>query len=382
MGASAASKIRRYLGNMLLLVVTVLLMLVIMEFALPFMKVKTIEEAVYQARRPVIQGLYGQFHPQLGYTLKKNLRNVIQYYPGQLDYNVDTNSEGFRGSDWDLSPGRKNVVLLGDSFGFGFGVEWEETIGKLLEEKLRKTDPSYQVINLAMPGWDIDAIVRSFEFYRDTLKPAAVVYVFCPNDLLGGMTKIAENEYDLAYHPGPNDEKAFEAMVARQQPDYRSWDKFRRQSYLKAYHARIIRPIFSKRIRASMHIDPAPQGFDFPPPMEPPAHSTFDPERKEFFLYCLERLRAGAGSAHLYIIDTSDKSILYRRDKADNRRWVLREFSLAHDGVTFVDFETFTRNTPDGRKFYLDYDDHWSAEGHAAAARLLWENWSASGIGK
>jgi hypothetical protein len=31
--------------------------------------------------------------------------------------------------------------------------------------------------------------------------------------------------------------------------------------------------------------------------------------------------------------------------------------------------------TPDGRKFYLDYDDHWSVTGHAAAARLLWENW-------
>ena len=141
MGTSAASKIRRYAGNILLTVATVFLMLVIMEFALPFLKVKTIEEAVYQARRPVIQGLYGQFHPQLGYTLQKNLRNVRQYYPGQLDYYVDTNSEGFRGPEWDLSPGRKNIVIVGDSFGFGFGVEWEETIGKLLGVSLAKPIP-------------------------------------------------------------------------------------------------------------------------------------------------------------------------------------------------------------------------------------------------
>ncbi|NLN39771.1 MAG: hypothetical protein GX155_09275 [Smithella sp.] len=375
MTTSVSANIRRWAGNILLLAASLSLMLVILELALPFMKIKTIEEAVYQARRPVIQGLHGQFHPQLGYTLQKNLRGVKQYYPGQLDYNVDTNSQGFRGPEWDLLPHRKNVVLIGDSFGFGFGVEWDETLGRILEGELQKADASYQVINLAMPGWDIDAIVRGFEFYKDMLKPVAVVYVFCPNDLLGGMKKTGENEFDLAYHPGPGAEKMFEAMVARQQPGYRSWDKFRRKSYLKAYHARIIRPIFSKRIRASMHIDPAPQDFDFPPPISPPARSSFDPERKEFFLYCLDRLRAMTGKGRLYIIDTSDKSILYRQDVADNRRWVLHEYGLAHESVTFVDFETFARMTPDGRKFYLDYDDHWSVTGHAAAARLLWENW-------
>ena len=127
-----------------------------------------------------------------------------------------------------------------------------------------------------------------------------------------------------------------------------------------------------------MHIDRAPQGYDFLPPMDPPAQSSFDPERKAFFQYCLNRLHTAAGKSPLYMIDTSDKSILYRHDQADNRRWVLREFSLARKNVTFVDFETFVRKTPDGRKFYLDYDDHWSAAGHAAAARLLWANWKSS----
>ena len=169
MTTSVSANIRRWAGNILLLAASLSLMLVILELALPFMKIKTIEEAVYQARRPVIQGLHGQFHPQLGYTLQKNLRGVKQYYPGQLDYNVATNSQGFRGPEWDLSPPRKNVVLIGDSFGFGFGVEWDETLGRILEGELQKADASYQVINLAMPGWDIDAIVRGFEFYKDML---------------------------------------------------------------------------------------------------------------------------------------------------------------------------------------------------------------------
>ncbi len=374
MKGSLGELFKRYAANILLLIFSLAVVLVLVEIFLPFLKIKTIEEAVYQVRRPVIVGLYGQFHPKLHYTLKKNLRGVKQFYPGQLDYDVDSNNQGFRGPDWDLSPGRKNVVVLGDSFAFGWGVQWDQTVGRVLEKELQKKDPSYQVINLAMPAWDIDAIVLSFEFYKAMIKPVAVVYIFCPNDLLGGMEKVSAGVFDIEYHIGPEDEKYFTAMVARQQPGYWSWDKFRRGSYLHAYYARIIRPIIHKEIKESLTIDKAPPGYSFPPPIDPPAHVAIDPERKEFLQYCLDRLRKGAGESPIYIIDTSDKSILYRNDKPDNRRWALREYGLTHKDVTVIDFESFTRKTPDGRKFYLDYDDHWSAEGHAAAAGLLMQN--------
>ena len=371
--SSVRKKITNYLINILLLAVSFCVVVIIAEITLPLLKIRTIEEAVYQVRRPVVQGIYGAYHPQLQYTLQKNLHNVRLFYPGQLDYTLDTNSHGFRGPDWDLSARRKNVVVLGDSFAFGWGVQWDQTIGKILEKELQKTDRAYQVINLAMPGWDIDMIIRSFELYKDLLKPVAVVYIFCPNDLLVGIKKISATEYDIEYHPQPDDEKNFQAMVARQQPGYWSWNKFYRSSYGKAYHARVIRRLFSKRIRTSLSIDKAPDGYNFNPPIEPPLKSTLDKEHKDFALYCLNRLRKDAGKSHLYLLDTSDKSILFRKDTADNRRWVLREFSKNNKSVSFIDFESFVRNTPDGRKFYLDYDDHWSATGHAAAADMLLE---------
>ena len=376
--SSVKKKLRNLFINLLILVVSLCVVVVIAELTLPLMKSRNIEEAVYQARRPVVQGIYGAYHPQLGYTLQKNLRHVRQYYPGQLNYTVDTNSDGFRGPDWDLSASRKNIVILGDSFAFGWGVQWEETIGKILERNLQKNDPTYQVINLAMPGWDIDLIIRSFELYKDILKPVAVVYVFCPNDLLGGIKKISATEYDLEYHHQPDGEIKFQAMVERQQPDYMSWNKFYRSSYLKAYHARVIRRLFSKRIRSSLRVDKPPEGYSFPPPIEPPLKSTLDQEHNDFAMYCLNRLRKDVGSSHLYLIDTSDKSILYLKDTADNRRWVLREFGLNNKrSVSFIDFESYVRSTHDGRKFYLDFDDHWSAAGHLAAADLLFAEMSS-----
>lgn len=369
-------KIPQYAANILLLLFSVFAFLGLMELALPFFKIRTIEEAVYQARRPVVQGIYGQYHPQLIYTLQRNLRDVRLYYPGQLDYTVDTNSHGFRGPEWDLSKNRKNIMVLGDSFAFGWGVQWNETLGQILETELQKSDPAYQVINLAVSGWDIDSIIRCFELFKDTIKPVAIVYVFCPNDLLGVMNKDASGNYDISYKAGPDDEKNYQELFARQQEDYWSWDKFRRRTYLKAYHARIFRPFFDKKIKKSLSVDDAPPGFDFPQPIDPPEKSTLDNERQMFLRYCLNRFLKGAGQAPFYIIDTSDKSILYQKDQPDNRRWVIREFALKHPALHFVDFESLVRKTPDGRKFYLDYDDHWTAAGHRAAAESLLANWN------
>jgi hypothetical protein len=362
-------RLRSILLDALLVLLSVAAALAVAECSLPLAKNRSLDEAVYQARRPVIQAQYGAFHPVLGFTLQQNLRSIRQYYPGQLDYTVDTNSQGFRGPDWDLSGKRKNVVILGDSFAFGWGVSWEQTLGQVLERELRREDPSWQVINLAMPGWSIREVVAALERYRGILKPVAVIYVFCPNDIDGMTPPLPDGTYDLAYHPPPGAEAIFADLVRRNQPEYRSLKKWVYQSYLKAFHARFVRPLLSSRIRRSMRVDPPPAGFDFPPPLET-ARPPDNPETR-FLRYGLQRLRAAAGKAELILTTSSDKSIVYKTDRPENLRWVLKAFSREAPGTRFVDFEDFVRRTPDGRTFYLDFDDHWSPAGHAAAARLL-----------
>ena len=181
--SSVRKRISSSLINVLLLIISLSIVIIISEITLPLLKNRVIEESVYCARRPVVQGIYGAYHPQIEYTLQKNLHNIRLFYPGKLDYILNTNTYGFRGPDWDLSANRKNVVILGDSFAMGWGVQWEQTMGKILEKELQKTDPAYQVINLAISGYDLNHIIRSFELYKDLLKPVAVVYVFCKNDI-------------------------------------------------------------------------------------------------------------------------------------------------------------------------------------------------------
>ena len=57
MKGSLGNFFKRYAANILLLIFSLCIVLVLVEIFLPFMKIKTIEEAVYQVRRPVIVGL-------------------------------------------------------------------------------------------------------------------------------------------------------------------------------------------------------------------------------------------------------------------------------------------------------------------------------------
>ncbi|MDG4476291.1 SGNH/GDSL hydrolase family protein [Thiovibrio frasassiensis] len=362
-------KIKSLLINIVLVVFSLGVALGIMELVLPYLKVFSIEEAVYQVKRPVVQYLYGAFHPELHYTLDKNLQNVRLYYPGKLDYTVETNSAGFRGGEWDLSPGRRNIVVLGDSFAFGWGVQFEESVGKRLEGALQKIDPRFQVINLAQSGYSVKEIVRSFEIFKAMLKPEAVVYIFCPNDTESMTSEDAQGDYTIEYQPPPGEAEAFATMRERNQPGYWTWEKFRKGSYLHAFYARFVRPVISKRIRASLHIDSPPQGYDFPPPMTERPTPPDLPEAR-FLTYCLKRL-AQQVDGTLYLLPTSDKSILYRKDDERNLRWVLANFSKMNHKAHFLDFESSVRLIPDGKKYYFLFDDHWSAAGHEFAAQML-----------
>ena len=361
-----------YILNAALVLLSLCFSLVIVEISLPFLKIRTIEEAVYQVKRPVVQYIYGQYNPTLRYTLKTNLHNIRIHYSNQLDYTIDTNKYGFRGEDWDISPQRKNIIILGDSFAFGWGVQRKEMIGKHLEKELKQLDPSYQVINLAIPGYSINEIIACLELYRNLLKPVASVYIFCPNDLDGISEPIFPGIYDIEYKPRPDDEKLFQEMIERNQPGYWSLNRFYRGSYCKAFHARVIRPLFSKRIRKSLSIDPAPDGYDFPPPIET-ANNCSDSPKAKFLASCLKRLHGDLLSRNFYILNTSDKYTLFKYDQPNSIRWSLKKISLETPNMYFIDFETFARKTPGSRNYYLDYDDHWSAQGHAAAAGLLLE---------
>ncbi|GEM_PF-6088540 len=97
-------------------------------------------------------------HPTLGRVMPANY-GPVEKVTSELSFRVQTNSHGLR--DVDIGPktlGVTRIIVLGDSFTWGDGVNLDETYVKQLETLLngrcgRAGATKYEVINAGVPEW-------------------------------------------------------------------------------------------------------------------------------------------------------------------------------------------------------------------------------------
>jgi len=109
-------------------------------------------------------------NPSISYELKPNL-NVKA-----LRARIVTNAQGFRSPP--ISEGKPLVAVLGDSVTFGYGLKNNETLPARLQELL----PDVQVLNAAVPGYNLTQEAATYETKITPLHPPALVLVFYFND--------------------------------------------------------------------------------------------------------------------------------------------------------------------------------------------------------
>ncbi len=97
---------------------------------------------------------------------------------------VQTNALGFRGPNWDSEPreGETRILLVGDSHAFGWGVEYEDSVGEGLVRALAPTLGAVEVVNLGIPGYNASQQRDVFLNVGLGLAPDAVVLIPCNND--------------------------------------------------------------------------------------------------------------------------------------------------------------------------------------------------------
>jgi len=118
---------------------------------------------------------------QIIYILKPDLNLKF------MRANVRTNSFGMRGPEYTLEKGidTYRIILLGDSFAFGWGVEENESFASVLETNLNavfKGHPKIEILNLAVPGYSTFQEVRLFMEKGLCFSPDAVLLYFVEND--------------------------------------------------------------------------------------------------------------------------------------------------------------------------------------------------------
>lgn len=95
------------------------------------------------------------------------------------------NSLGFRGPEISLEPRCYRVLMVGDSFAFGYGVGDDETLAHFLERELRShTGKECEVLNLGVPGYGVHQMIRLAENKLKEYRPNMVIMVMIRGDVV------------------------------------------------------------------------------------------------------------------------------------------------------------------------------------------------------
>ena len=107
---------------------------------------------------------------------------------------VKLNNEGFWDYNYEYNSDKKTILVIGDSFSFGHGLnDFKNTFAKQLEKLLQYDN--FRVINLSKCGWNLSDAYDIFLKTGIKYKPEIVIFQFYIND-------IPENDYirKLRYH--------------------------------------------------------------------------------------------------------------------------------------------------------------------------------------
>jgi len=119
-------------------------------------------------------------------------RNIPNWQSTTFDRKLTINSKGLRDTEHPYAKpeGVKRILVLGDSFAWGYGVADEETFSSVLERLFAEREGTrWEVINTGVSGWSTD---QQYLFLREEglrYEPDIVLLAFCSaNDVKGSLT--------------------------------------------------------------------------------------------------------------------------------------------------------------------------------------------------
>lgn len=196
--------------NFLVLLVTVILLFVLLELGFRIFKPQIFEI------HP--RGMYIS-DPHTGYSLNPGFTGYIER--DEFRQPLRVNKHGMRGRVFsDKSDNKYRILILGDSYAFGFGVTENETFASILEECSPASHGKTEVINGAVPGYGTIDELNFLKTHGKDINPDLVILQFLPvNDFMENRSpavKWAEiNQGMLTMKEGSYEEDTTTAFMSR-----------------------------------------------------------------------------------------------------------------------------------------------------------------------
>jgi lysophospholipase L1-like esterase len=276
---------------------------------------------------------------------------------------VRINSLGLRGPETPLAkaPGVKRVVVLGDSFVFGVGVDQDHVFTTRLQNLIEARRPGeIEVLNLGVAGYSTDQELLLFEDLGQRLRPDVVVLVMCDNDFEANTLDFVYGRY---YKPtfeleGSGDVRRANGEV----PRLGSWQSVKLWLGQRSNLWNFVRSRTSRRPRLQGLLD----AFQ----VATPRRSGADELELTTRLVVRLRDRAEATGARFVAFNTG------HRGERTTLFHALRP-RLAQQGVEHLGLEEFlgkarARQPDRNWDFAALGDIHWNVDGHQLAAQVVY----------
>lgn len=346
------------------------------------------------------RGTLHAFQPDYGWSCAPGIdaRYVLS---GNFDARVVCNERGQRGALVSLAkpPGTRRIVVLGDSFMWGYGVENAD----MLSARLAQLLPGSEVVNLAANGYStVQELVR-FELEGLAYDPDLTLLAFTWNDLGDNFDDKNGGRPALTAEPDGHFEIVNRPVRHPWKPAHWQWLRHHSRLFTFVDYARQVmrEELRVWRRERSARVRPAgtPPGderdngpLDFSPRQlygAPSAEIDQAWRAVEQLLGRIAALTRQGGGRLLVLANASQQAIerdaFARRIGADPELdWDRPARRLAEIcerlGVDFLDLHPVFRRQPEPEALFLPSNSHWSPRGHEVAARAVAEHLRADGF--
>jgi lysophospholipase L1-like esterase len=133
------------------------------------------------------------------YSLIYDTRGYYKKSDGIIRYTL--NKFGARSNTSNLINNKNNIIFLGDSLTYGFGLRNEDTYPYLLQQQLKQNHIECESINFAKPAFNT---IKNLALYKELYKKIPhnlLIYGLHLNDLINFPTSKIINEINHSYNP-------------------------------------------------------------------------------------------------------------------------------------------------------------------------------------
>lgn len=293
--------------------------------------------------------LYGHRHlPNSTYEVKKNC----------LHTHYQFNSLGFREQEVNQNSKEARVIVLGDSFMEGVGVEEDQRVGDLLEQ-----ETNIQHINFAMAD---KGSTQSFVIYDSIasayLHDAVLISIFPTNDFIDDDPNIGKSVNQIRpcwKGKFPDYHLSFVPDSSPAQKDYSLWKHFLK-THTYTYDALFY---LKESIRASFSTAAYPKSGYF----------DFTDEQINRLFFSIKKIKEKAAGKKLILISIpSHLDYLSKKPVEQSIEPKLRDFCNQNDVELIGLYSIFKYSSEKPwETYFYSCDSHWNAKGHQLVAETI-----------